>query len=156
MAGRLADEIKQTRPFTSLEGEAVLNLMRTSEAALQSSNLVLKQFDLMLTQFNVLRILCGAVTHGIACSELAERLVARDPDITRLLDRMEQKRLVRRSRDLTDRRIVVAMHTPEGLAILKAAEAPLRKNMERIMSALSRQEVLTLIENLERIRAILS
>jgi len=152
VAGRLADEIKQDGPFSSPQAEAVLNILRTAEAILQSSNLVLKPFDLTLTQFNVLRVLRDAGARGIACSELGERLVARDPDVTRLLDRMEQKHLVHRDRSHVDRRVVVATITRGGLKALKEAEGSHYRNMERIMAALSSQEILILTENLERVR----
>src|SRR3972149_8309817 len=89
MAGRLQAEIKQKKPFRTLEQEAFLNLLRTTDALLRGQAKVLKSVGLSHPQYNVLRILRGAGPHGLACREVCERLITRDPDVTRLLDRLE-------------------------------------------------------------------
>src|SRR5579862_7012318 len=99
MGGRLRAEIKQTRPFESLEAEAVLNVQRTADLFFRATSEALKSADLSPTQYNALRILRGAGKEGLACNEVGERMVARDPDITRLLDRLEDRGLVQRERD---------------------------------------------------------
>ena len=153
MAGRLARELKQNKEFASLEGEAALNVLRTAEVLLQKINAVLKPLNLTFTQYNVLRILRGAGEQGLTCSQLGERLIGRDPDITRLLDRMERSTLVTRERSVDDRRIVVTMIQPEGLTLLTQAEEPVRSAMKRNMGKLGATNLLFLIELLEKVRA---
>ncbi len=153
MAGKLAKEIRQGKEFASLEGEAALNVIRTAEVIQQKLNASLKQFDLTLTQYNVLRILRGAGEHGVTCSQLGERMLARDPDITRLLDRMERRKLVVRKRSDTDRRIVLTMLHSNGDALLNSTQQPLRDLMLAIMGKLGKAELLSLVSALEEIRA---
>src|SRR4029079_5455628 len=98
MAGRLQKEIQQTRPFGSLEEEAFLGLQRTADALARRAYDVLKPSGLSATQYNVLRILRGAGEAGLACGEIGERMITRDPDITRLLDRLEARHLIARAR----------------------------------------------------------
>ena len=99
MARPLQDEIRQRKPFDSLEEEAVLNVLRTADVLLQRLTTVLKPFKLSHSQYNVLRILRGAGPEGLACREIGERMITRDPDITRLLDRLEARGLLTRTRD---------------------------------------------------------
>src|SRR5919108_1101542 len=106
MARRLRMEIHQTKPFASLEEEAFLNLQRTADALLHGLEAALKPAGLSPSQYNVLRILRGAEAEGLACREVGERMVTRDPDITRLLDRLEARGLVMRARDREDRRVI--------------------------------------------------
>src|ERR1700730_9772877 len=112
-------EIKQTKPFGSVEEEAFLALQRTADQLQGRVAEWLKAFGLSPTQYNALRILRGAGEGGVACSEMADRMINRDPDITRLLDRLEKRGLARRSRDSKDRRIINAYITREGLQLLK-------------------------------------
>jgi hypothetical protein len=91
-------EIRQNKPFTSLEGEAVVSLHRTADQLNGRFSDMLKPYGLSPTQFNALRILRGAGVGGRTCSEIAERMINRDPDITRLLARLERRGLVVRSR----------------------------------------------------------
>ena len=98
MPGKLQAEIRQTRPFDQMEEEAVLNIVRTAEVLQRTIADFLKQFDLSPVQYNVLRILRGAGLAGATCSQVRERLLTRDPDITRLLDRMEARGLIARER----------------------------------------------------------
>src|SRR2546421_9228986 len=98
MTGKLAAEIKQTKPFGSLEEEAILNLHRTASILIQVESETLKPHGLSMTQYNALRILRGAGAKGLACQEIAERMINRDPDITRLIDRLEGRKLVERAR----------------------------------------------------------
>lgn len=153
MAGKFAKEIRQSKNWASLEGEAALNILRTAEVIHQKLNAVLKPFDLTLTQYNVLRILRGAGEQGITCSDLGERMIARDPDITRLLDRMERRDLVVRQRSTDDRRIVLTMLHTKGGALLKETEQPLRSAMLAIMGRLGKADLLSLISSLEEVRA---
>jgi DNA-binding MarR family transcriptional regulator len=153
MAGKLKQEIRQTKDFASTEGEAALNVLRTAEVIQQKLNAVLKQFDLTLTQYNVLRILRGAGDQGITCSVLAERMIARDPDITRLLDRMERRGLVVRQRSADDRRVVLTMLHLNGATLLNETQKPMRNAMLAIMGRLGETRLLSLISSLEEVRA---
>lgn len=152
MAGRLIKELRQHKEFSSLEGEAALNVLRTAEVIQDRANATLKQFDLTLSQYNVLRILRGAGKQGMTCSEIAERMIARDPDITRLLDRMERRGMVMRQRSANDRRVVLTTLCPEGTALLNAADQPLRDLNIAMMGRLGKEGLLTLIASLEQVR----
>ena len=115
----LQEEIKQSRPFRSREEEAYLTLVRTADVLTRTVADQLKDFNISETQYNVLRILRGAGPDGHPCSEVGARLLTRDPDVTRLLDRLEKRDLITRARDASDRRVVTIRITPEGLALLK-------------------------------------
>lgn len=119
MAQSIQSEIKQKKPFACKEEELYLNILRTSDLLQRRVVEVLKPADLSGTQYNVLRILRGAASEGLACGEISERMVTRDPDITRLLDRLEKRGLVARSREKADRRVVTARITAAGLEALR-------------------------------------
>jgi DNA-binding MarR family transcriptional regulator len=149
MARPLRTEIHQTKPFASLEEEAFLNLHRTADALLHGLEAALKPVGLSASQYNVLRILRGAEAEGLACREVAERMVTRDPDITRLLDRLEVRGLVIRARDRADRRVITVRITPEGLRLLQALEAPVAELPRRQLGHLDEAQLRTLIELLQ-------
>jgi DNA-binding MarR family transcriptional regulator len=119
MGQNIQAELKQKKPFSCREEELFLNILRTSDQLMRRVAEVLKPADLSATQYNVLRILRGAVPDGLACGEISERMVTRDPDITRLLDRLEKRGLVARSREKADRRVVTARITDTGQELLK-------------------------------------
>jgi len=152
MVDGLAREIKQTRKFPSIEGEAGLNILRTSEVLYDRLNTPLKKLELTFTQYNVLRILRGAGSQGVTCSQLAERMIVRDPDVTRLLDRLEKKGLVERHRSEKDRRVLVVKISPAGLELLQTADHPVREAMNSSMQKLKKETLLLLIEALEKVR----
>src|SRR5439155_3758151 len=124
-AGRLAKEIQQKKPFISAEEEAFLNLARTFEVLQQGLSEALKPYQLTATQYNVLRILRGAGSEGVTCSQAAERMVNHDPDMTRLLDRLEARKLVERERSREDRRVVVTRIGKKGLELVNSLDAPI-------------------------------
>src|SRR5688572_27478766 len=115
MASRLYDEIKQTRAFRSRREEAYLNLVRTAAVLGHAFAESLKAYDITGTQYNVLRILRGAGPDGLCRNEVRDRLIAQVPDVTRLLDRMEEAGHVARERDATDRRLVTTTITAAGV-----------------------------------------
>jgi DNA-binding MarR family transcriptional regulator len=121
----LQKELKQSQPFKSKEVELYLNLARTSEALSWKIVEFLKGFELTGTQYNTLRILRGAGEEGLICGEISERLVTKDSDITRLLNRLEDRGLVARGRDPNDRRHVIAKITDAGLELLAKIDEPL-------------------------------
>jgi DNA-binding MarR family transcriptional regulator len=149
MPKRLRDEIRQHKPFESLEQEALLNVLRTADVLMQRLTVVLKPFNLSHSQYNVLRILRGAGADGLACQDVAERMITRDPDITRLLDRLEARGLVTRARDQKDRRVVVARITPEGERLLEALDQPIAAVDRQPLQHLGEQRLRTLIQLLE-------
>lgn len=153
MAGRLLQELKQTKPFESLEVEAYLNIIKTADVLQQSAAVVLKRRSISEAQYNVLRILRGAGDAGLKCSEVGERMVTRDPDITRLLDRLEKQQLIERNRSQTDRRVVTTRITASGLHLLEELDSPLRQQSLAMFAKLTPAQLQTLIESLEAIRS---
>lgn len=125
MAERLKDEIGQRAPFPSVEAEAALNIIRTADAYDRQTAELLKPFALTPTQYNALRILRGAGDDGLTCTAVSERMVTRDPDVTRLFDRLEARGLVERARHAADRRAVIARITPSGRDLLAQIDAPI-------------------------------
>jgi DNA-binding MarR family transcriptional regulator len=152
VSGKLAAEIGQTKPFALREEEAFLNLARTFEFLQQRIADLLKQFQLTPTQYNLLRILRGAGEAGVTCSQAAERMLTPDPDMTRLLDRMETRKLIQRERSVQDRRIVITRITQEGLNLAAAIEAPLQTLFRRLLGRLGDRKLTALIETLELLR----
>lgn len=148
----LREEIRQTRPFVSLEEEAFLNLQRTANALLQSITRSLKRHDLTPTQYNVLRILRGSHPKTLTCGDIGGRMVTPDPDVTRLLDRLEKRGLVGRARDPRDRRVVRAGITEAGLELLSRLDGPVPSWLEELLGHLEDDELQTLIQLLEECR----
>jgi DNA-binding MarR family transcriptional regulator len=146
MVGKHKDDIKQDKPFASLEAEVFLNLMRTADALARSGEAILKPVGLSLTQYNVLRILRGAGEQGLCCRELAERMITRDPDVTRLLDRLEQRGLLARSRDSKDRRIITIRISAAGRRVLKDLDTPVAKHHRKQLSHMCQGDLRKLIE----------
>jgi len=134
--GRLADEIKQTKPL-SMESEIYLNLIRTCFALLQQESALLKAFGLSGAQYNALRILRGAEPEGLKCADISERLVTKDPDVTRLLDRLESSGLIARRRNDRDRRVIRARITGAGLGILADLDEPIESLHRRQLAHMS-------------------
>jgi len=124
MTSQLQSELKQHRPFESLEAEASLSILRTAAEMEYQASEVLKSHGLTLTQYNALRILRGAGEQGLCRNEVRDRLIARVPDATRLLDRLEEMGLVIRSREGEDRRFVLTRITKAGLDLLDRLAEP--------------------------------
>jgi DNA-binding MarR family transcriptional regulator len=132
-----------------------LDLLRTTDMLSRGLVRVLKRQDLSSTQYNVLRILRGA-REGLACGEIANRMITRDPDITRLLDRLEKRGLISRCRETQDRRTVMARITPDGLKLLAGLDEPVEQAHRKQLGHLGRERVRTLTELLHAARAALS
>ena len=152
MPGKLQAEIRQTKPFALIEEEAALNIIRTSEVLQRFITEFLRPFDLSPVQYNVLRILRGAGAAGVTCSQVGERLLTRDPDITRLLDRMQARELIERERSSEDRRVVITRISKTGLKLVDSLDQPLRSVNRRKLGRLGRDELADLIAGLERVR----
>lgn len=151
-SSRILVEIGQTKPFALVEQEAVVALLRTVDHIQRVSGSVFCEVDLTEQQFNVLRILRGAGVDGLPTLTVAERLIQHTPGITRLIDRLEAKGLVRRERPETDRRQVYCFITREGLELLKRMDPIVEAGAKRAMSKVSKNEIQTLLEILEKIR----
>ncbi|MGA8430275.1 MAG: MarR family transcriptional regulator [Candidatus Sulfotelmatobacter sp.] len=133
------------RPVNCREEAAFLDLLRTTDVLSRRLSLVLKSEDLSSTQYNVLRILRGA-PEGLACGEIADRMITRDPDVTRLLDRLEKRQLISRCRDTEDRRTVMARITGEGLKVLARLDAPVQAAHRKQLGHLGRERMQALTE----------
>ena len=145
MANGIQAEIKQSKPFGSLQEEAFLALQRTADQLQGRVAEMLKPYGLSPTQYNALRILRGAGDSGLACSEIGERMINRDPDITRLLDRLQRRGLVRRARDRQDRRVIMAHITAAGSKLLKDLDRPVEEFQQRLLGGLRQQQLKDLV-----------
>ncbi len=152
MGPGLQAELKQKVPFSSREQEAYLSLLRTTDALQSSVEARLKEFGLTGTQYNALRILRGAGAEGLPCSEVGERMITRDPDITRLLDRLQKRGLVERARCKRDRRVVYGKITAAGLKLLRELDEPLEKHSREMLRHVGQAKLKQLIELLEKVR----
>ena len=152
MVTTLRDEIKQNKPFESLEQEAQLNIIRTGSLLLDDVEQFLKPYGVTATQFNVLRILRGADPVGLCRNELRDRMLTRMPDVTRLLDRMEEVGLVARTRESEDRRMVRTHITPAGMKILDDVNEAAQQEQKRRFQSLNETQLKTLIELLTVVR----
>ena len=152
MMRRIQKEINQRKPFRRIEDDAYVNLLRTADALMQGVAATLKPAGLSPAQYNVLRILRGAGPDGLACREIAERMITKDPDITRLLDRLEERDLIRRSRDRADRRVITTRITDKGLRILKELDKPIEELHVKQLGHLGEQRLRTLMDLLESAR----
>jgi DNA-binding MarR family transcriptional regulator len=128
-------------PQTPLEAQVFVSLMRTADALARSAEALLKPFNLSGTQYNILRILRGAGENGLACREVGCRLISRDPDLTRLLDRMESRGLISRAREAQDRRVVKTRITAEGLRLLAELDKPMRDLHRRQLRHFSQKQL---------------
>lgn len=142
----LQDELKQTRPFRTLEQEAQLNMVRTANILSDAFDQMLKPHGITGTQYNVLRILRGAEPHGLCRNEVSQRLLNRMPDATRLLDRMEGAGLVTRERSTADRRLVTTRITKKGRAIVDSLDESADEQHEKALGHMSEQQLRTLIK----------
>jgi DNA-binding MarR family transcriptional regulator len=152
VANRIQEEIRQTGPFESRRQEAALNILRTADALKRGLELLLKRYGVTSAQYNVLRISRGAGERGLHCSGIAERMITAEPDVTRLLMRMERLGLLLRRRDGSDRRMVTATATERGLHLLDDVEVPLHELQQQQFALLSDDEIDALIGGLEKVR----
>jgi|SRR5205823_4468108 DNA-binding MarR family transcriptional regulator len=149
---RLQAEIRQSKPFGSLEEEALLALARTNDQLQRHYDEFFKPYHLTGTQYNALRILRGAGEAGLPCTEIAERMINRDPDITRLLARLEQRGFCTRVRDDNDRRVIFGRITPAGLKLLREIDQPIQALSHRLVSHMGEGALRSLIRLLDKIR----
>lgn len=154
MPGKLKAELAQTLPFESLEEEALLNIVRTADAVDRQVAEMLKPWGLTPTQYNALRIVRGAGERGHTCGAIAERMLTRDPDVTRLVDRLARRGLVARDRAKEDRRAVLIRLTPAGRELTDRLDAPVAALHQRLLSHLGADQLRQLISLLELSREL--
>lgn len=142
----LRAELQQRKPFSSLEQEATLNIARTEAALREPLEELLKGAGVSLTQYNVLRILRGAGPEGLTRNEIRDRLINRMPDVTRLLDRMEDAGWVSRAREMEDRRCVATHLTRPGRSLVDSLDAPMQEEHSRRLSHMTRTQLRALID----------
>lgn len=152
MAQPLHDELRQSKPFVDVEEEVHVSIARTAALLERTVAQFLRPHGITPTQYNVLRILRGAGAAGLCRNELGERLVTPVPDVTRLLDRMADLKLVARQRSDEDRRLVRTHLTAKGLELVNSLDAPLRTAHRERLKHLSRQRMRDLADTLAEIR----
>lgn len=155
MRGRtpsVADEIRQTRPFATPASEAVVTLLRTTDVVRRRLAQVVGPHGITLQQYNVLRILQGAGPDGLPTLDVAARMVETAPGITRLLDRLERKGLVRRRRSPQDHRRVLCFATDAAGRLLAALEGPIEEAGESLLAPLGAVRTRELIALLNEAR----
>jgi len=148
----LKEEIAQERPFDSVEEEAVLNLMRTSDCINRAFQRRTRHWGVTSTQYNVLRILRGAHPQGLTCSAIGNRMITAVPDITRLLARMNVLKLIRQQRDKHDRRVVWTQISQAGLDLLSKMDDEISRMPRELLAHLTREELAEFIRLLETAR----
>jgi DNA-binding MarR family transcriptional regulator len=142
-----------SHPALPLEDRIFISLHKTADSLGQEVEQLFKPHGLTGTQYNVLRILRGAEPEGLPCRGIGERMISHDPDMTRLLDRMEKRGLLVRQRQTDDRRVIKTRITSAGLALLKSLDQPVRELHKRQFSHLPAARLKTLAELLEEVRA---
>ncbi len=152
MADQLQHELRQRKPFPSLEVEALLSISRTADALNRYTQRLLKRNHISPTQYNVLRILRGAGKDGLPCSQIGARLVHQDPDITRLLYRLENLGLIRREREEGDKRVVLSRITEQGLCLLDAVSPQVDQSATDLLGSLGHQRLQAIIDSLDEVR----
>jgi len=148
----LKAEIEQQRPFSSPEEEAVLNLRRTSDFLERSFQHKLRPWGITATQYNVLRILRGAGSEGLACAAIGKRMITAEPDITRLLGRLKALKLVRQHRDRQDRRVVCTQISEAGLELLRSMDPMIERAPTELLGHMSTAQLAQLTRLLELAR----
>ena len=149
---KLQDELRQSKPFRAVEEEAYLSIVRTAAVLEHTLAQALKPLEITPTQYNVLSILRGAGAPGLCRNEVGCRLVTAMPDVTRLLDRMEDVGLIVRERSKTDRRQVSTRLTKKGLDLVTRADAKVIEAHEKQFSGVDKRTLKTLIGALEDVR----
>ena len=133
------------RHLSTLEEDVFVSLWRTADLLARRLELVLKSADISPTQYNVLRILRGA-PDGLPCGEIGNRMISRDPDITRLLDRLDKRGLISRTREKKDRRMILTRITALGLKLLEGLDEPVTDIHKQQLGHLGRERLKALVE----------
>jgi DNA-binding MarR family transcriptional regulator len=146
------ESLKELKRKHGLEQATFLNLLHAASELTQGVAELLKPWGLTVTQYNVLRVLRGS-SEGLACGEMSERLINKDPDVTRLLDRLERTGLIIRSRSEEDRRVVVTEITEKGKKLVDKLDEPVAQLHRDQLSHLGKEKLAALAELLDEARA---
>ena len=149
---KLDGEAKQKHLVYSRQQDAVVGILRTANYLGRFCSPVFDQQGITSQQYNVLRILRGAGLGGLPTLDIAERMIEQAPGITRLLDRLEGKKLVRRERPSDNRRQVLCYITKLGLDLLRELDSPVREQDNQVLHRLNESEIEELIRLLELAR----
>jgi DNA-binding MarR family transcriptional regulator len=149
----LQREIRQRKPFASVAQEGVVSVMRTADLLRRGMAALVEPLGITVQQFNVLRILRGGGPDGLPTLDVAARMVEETPGITRLLDRLERKGLVRRQRCPKDRRQHLCWITQQGLDLLASLDEPVVTRSHEMLKGLNRDEQAALVRLLDHVRA---
>lgn len=152
MARPLHEELKQSKPFAEIQEELHVSIARTAALLERAVAKQLKPHGLTPTQYNVLRILRGAGPAGLCRNELGERLVTPVPDVTRLLDRMAEQKLIARQRSDEDRRLVRTYLTPKGLELVNRLDDDMRAGHRARLAGFSGEDMKRLVDALAELR----
>jgi DNA-binding MarR family transcriptional regulator len=151
--GTIRDEIRQTKPFESAAHEAVVTLLGTADRVRTALSRVTEAHDVTLQQYNVLRILRGAGPEGLPTLDISSRMIEHSPGITRLLDRLEARSLVRRERCPEDRRQVLCHATEKARRLLAALDGPMAEAGRWSLAPLDASRTAELVRLLDAVRA---
>ena len=146
MSPSLKEDLRQRKAFTSLQQEAYLNVIRTSSRLTDVLEDLLRPYGISATQYNVLRILRGSGGEGLCRNEVRDRMLTRMPDMTRLLDRMEEAGWVTRAREREDRRMVLTRITPAGQELLQQLDGPINALHRTQLERLTDEQLRSLID----------
>lgn len=152
MAGLLQRELNKKSGFDLPEQEVFLSLLRTTSLLENIAERFFREYGLSIATYNVLRILRSAGKDGKTCSQIGEDMVARVPDVTRLVDRLEEAAMVKRARERDDRRVVRVTLTPKGLEIVEKLDGPVLELHRQQLSHMTKTELADLTRLLERAR----
>ena len=151
-APKSASPASRPKPRACPEENLFLELLRTTDMLSRHMTQVLKAEDLTSNQYNVLRILRGAQPQGLPCSAIGDRMIAAEPDITRLLARLKRLKLIRQHRDRRDRRVVLTEITESGLELLEAMDPAVRSAPRELLGHIQGSDLAELIRLLELAR----
>ena len=146
MSPTLKEDLRQNKGFTSLQQEAFLNVLRTSSALTDALEDLLRPYGISATQYNVLRILRGSGADGMCRNEVRDRMLTRMPDMTRLLDRMEEAGWVTRAREREDRRMVLTRISASGQTLLKELDGPVNELHRVQLARLTDDQLRSLVD----------
>jgi DNA-binding MarR family transcriptional regulator len=147
----MTSDLHSGKLSNSLEARTFISLQKAADFLAVQVEQLLKANDLTAAQYNTLRILRGAEPEGLACSSIADRMISHDPDMTRLLDRMEKRSLITRARQKDDRRVVKTRITPQGLDLLKTLDQPVHDMHKRQFQHVPGPRLKLLIELLDQV-----
>ena len=152
MSPSLQDELKKRGPFDSVEQEAMLALMRTTDLLENRLARLFREYGLTLTQYNVLRILRGE-GKPMPCLEVAERMIQVAPAITRVVDQLQRLKLITKTQSDTDRRVFEIELTPAATKLLKRMDQPVLELLASLLNSVKKSDLRSMIRTLEVVRS---